>query len=417
MQTVFYSWQSDLPNSTNRGFIQGCLEKAIKELKAEGTVAVEPALDRDTEGRPGSPDIADTIFEKIDNCSAFVADVSFINGCTNNTSPAFATEGERCSCTRLTPNPNVIAEWGRATRSVDFNRIICVLNETTGDVEDLPFDLRKRRILTYRLTMGEEKADQRKLLVGSLKKRLREVLDMPRVALDLQFADSESEKELGTTITLEGVLYSPLPKNQIPKFQKEIRSVIGTTEFVMIPGIQANTDYYVEKADYLVHSRLTRPVAFIVSNVGEQLLRNVRLNLTVPRYEGGGLVMLNKRDMPELPNRYSNPYNVSPGLALRNVLRASNNPGAVEVRAFDDRFKVEVDFGDVQAKASVFTDIFYVGAIRSRQVELVGGIYSDDFSEPQEVALFIDFETTERTMTLNDLRQLLPEEPRYKDDD
>jgi len=265
--------------------------------------------------------------------------------------------------------------------------------------------------------MGEEKADQRKLLVGSLKKRLREVLDMPRVALDLQFADSESEKELGTTITLEGVLYSPLPKNQIPKFQKEIRSVIGTTEFVMIPGIQANTDYYVEKADYLVHSRLTRPVAFIVSNVGEQLLRNVRLNLTVPRYEGGGLVMLNKRDMPELPNRYSNPYNVSPGLALRNVLRASNNPGAVEVRAFDDRFKVEVDFGDVQAKASVFTDIFYVGAIRSRQVELVGGIYSDDFSEPQEVALFIDFETTERTMTLNDLRQLLPEEPRYKDDD
>ncbi|HEY2412398.1 MAG TPA: hypothetical protein VGI40_09160 [Pirellulaceae bacterium] len=80
MQTIFYSWQSDLPNSTNRGFIGDCLEKAIKELRAEGSLGVDPALDRDTQGVPGSPDIADTIFEKIDKCSMFVGDVSLING-------------------------------------------------------------------------------------------------------------------------------------------------------------------------------------------------------------------------------------------------------------------------------------------------------------------------------------------------
>src|SRR5262245_38295219 len=132
MQTIFYSWQSDLPNSTNRGFIGDCLERAIKELRAEGSLGVEPALDRDTQGVPGSPDIADTIFEKIDNCAMFVGDVSFING---------RRDGAACDCTRLTPNPNVIAEWGWASKAVGFERVVCVLNEATGGVNDLPFDL------------------------------------------------------------------------------------------------------------------------------------------------------------------------------------------------------------------------------------------------------------------------------------
>ena len=59
--TIFYSWQSDLPNATNRGFINECLEKAIKALNAEQQFAVEPCLDRDTLNVPGSPDIARTI--------------------------------------------------------------------------------------------------------------------------------------------------------------------------------------------------------------------------------------------------------------------------------------------------------------------------------------------------------------------
>lgn len=62
---LFYSWQSDLPNSTNRGFIQRALEDAAVKIAADDTVAVEPVVDRDTQGVPGSPDIAATIFGKI----------------------------------------------------------------------------------------------------------------------------------------------------------------------------------------------------------------------------------------------------------------------------------------------------------------------------------------------------------------
>ena len=52
---IFYSWQSDLANPTNRGLIGFALEDAAKSLR---TIEVEPVLDRDTRGVPGSPDIA-----------------------------------------------------------------------------------------------------------------------------------------------------------------------------------------------------------------------------------------------------------------------------------------------------------------------------------------------------------------------
>lgn len=68
--TIFYSWQSDLPNKTNRGFIEDALEKAITQLKKD--VAVYEAergdgmrLDKDTKNLPGSPAIVQAIFDKI----------------------------------------------------------------------------------------------------------------------------------------------------------------------------------------------------------------------------------------------------------------------------------------------------------------------------------------------------------------
>ena len=152
--TVFYSWQSDLPNRTNRGFIEDCLERSIKELKAESDLRIDPALDRDTKDVPGSPDIAATIFEKIESCGLFVCDVSIINkGATG----------------RPTPNPNVLIELGFAVKCLGWNRVICVFNEETGSIADLPFDLRHRRVRPYKLAETQDKADTRKRLTGMLK--------------------------------------------------------------------------------------------------------------------------------------------------------------------------------------------------------------------------------------------------------
>jgi hypothetical protein len=167
--TVFYSWQSDLPNATNRGLILDALERAAKTIRADGSVAVEPVVDRDTQNVPGAPDIAHTIFQKIEKAAAFVADVSIIN-------PGVG---------RPTPNPNVLIELGYALKTLGNSRTVLVANTVNGSVESLPFDLRTKRVLSYHLPPGAgDKPDQRKKLQDGLESALRAILaDLPTTPL------------------------------------------------------------------------------------------------------------------------------------------------------------------------------------------------------------------------------------------
>ena len=92
---VFYSWQTDLPNSTNRGLIQSALESAAKSIRDDDSIKIEPVIDRDTIGVPGAPDIADTILAKIEKSQIFVADVSI--------KLLFASENEPTLITKMYP--------------------------------------------------------------------------------------------------------------------------------------------------------------------------------------------------------------------------------------------------------------------------------------------------------------------------
>lgn len=158
-KTIFYSWQSDLASNTNRGFIEDSLEKAIKGINRL-EVHLDVAIDRDTQHSSGTPDIVNTLFEKIDRCQVFVADVSLIN-----------TEGKR------TPNPNVLLELGYAAKCVGWANIICIYNTEYGQPEELPFDLRFRRPLQYKVSKAGPKAAERNLLAAALQKSLQAVLD------------------------------------------------------------------------------------------------------------------------------------------------------------------------------------------------------------------------------------------------
>ena len=134
MTTIFFSWQSDLPNKTNRNLIENSIKLALKKMNQDSPYSLITEIDRDTKGVLGSPDIVDSILTKIDKCGLFIADISIINSSLN---------GKR------TPNPNVLFELGYAVKCLEWDRVICVFNSDFGDVSELPFDLRNRRILTY----------------------------------------------------------------------------------------------------------------------------------------------------------------------------------------------------------------------------------------------------------------------------
>ena len=63
---VFYSWQSDTDSKLNRNFIEDAIEKAIKWVNKDASEGPLLAIDKDTRGVPGSPDIVNAILQKID---------------------------------------------------------------------------------------------------------------------------------------------------------------------------------------------------------------------------------------------------------------------------------------------------------------------------------------------------------------
>ena len=115
--TIFYSWQSDLPNSTTRGLIESSIEAAVRSLR--DTVSVY--ADRDTQGVTGSPDIVQTIFSKIDESDVFVADVTSVA-----TYHPLDKDGNETDRLKATPNANVMIELGYATQVVGWDNI-CLL--------------------------------------------------------------------------------------------------------------------------------------------------------------------------------------------------------------------------------------------------------------------------------------------------
>lgn len=145
-KTLFYAWQNDTEPTCNRYFIRDSLKKALAQLSDDESVEDSPRLDHDTAGVPGTPTIADTIFEKIEKANIFVADVTFVG-----------SGGEK-----KLPNPNVMIELGYALHALSSDRVLLVMNTAHGGTEHLPFDLRNRRFpTTYCLEAGSTKEQKR----------------------------------------------------------------------------------------------------------------------------------------------------------------------------------------------------------------------------------------------------------------
>lgn len=156
---VFYSWQSDVHPKACRKFIKAALTDALK--KAGEALDLEeadrPVVDEATTGAAGMVDIAGTLLEKIAASAAYVADITPI---------AKSPRG------RALPNPNVVYELGWACAKPGYQHVIALMNTADGyRVEDLPFDIRNRRVVTYELkddATPAQIAKEQKALAGIL---------------------------------------------------------------------------------------------------------------------------------------------------------------------------------------------------------------------------------------------------------
>lgn len=135
---LFYSWQSD--NDTERKLIRKGLTNAVKSLKKDRKTLI---IDSDMRGVPGSQDIPNTLFNKIEQSDIFVADVNLV----------FSSNHRENT---LSPNPNVLIELGFAAAKLGWGKVVMILDTENQKIEDLPFDIRQRSILWHNSQDVEE---------------------------------------------------------------------------------------------------------------------------------------------------------------------------------------------------------------------------------------------------------------------
>lgn len=156
-ETIFFSWQSDTELAL-APIIRKSLRRVSQALAKKTSIGSPTVkIDEATRDLPGSPNIADSIREKIRAADVFVADVTLINA-----------QAERGSG-RSTPNPNVMFELGFAVAELGWARIILLFNERLPmKADDLPFDIRANRASPFR---GDDSAGLNELLtiaIGSI---------------------------------------------------------------------------------------------------------------------------------------------------------------------------------------------------------------------------------------------------------
>jgi hypothetical protein len=146
-RTIFFAWQLNTPSETNKKFIWEALNHSARNAAIESQPELSPRAESDTQGIPGTPNIIQTIFKRIQQCAVFVADLSFVGTTSDG---------------KMLPNPNVLIELGFAARSIGWERTILVMNGTYGSAAQLPFDvLQHRWPIEYRLTERTQVRDRR----------------------------------------------------------------------------------------------------------------------------------------------------------------------------------------------------------------------------------------------------------------
>jgi len=143
-------------------------------------------------------------------------------------------------------------------------------------------------------------------------------------------------------------------------------------------------------------------VRLVVKNVGTVSTANVRIEIAVPT--NVGLAIMASSDIPERPERKIDLFNI--GSVRHATSSARQSPGTLEIDKNDERFRIEIECGELQPGRRVWSEVFYIGMGDSGDVALTGQILAEKLPKPQDFELIISAKVARSQMSVAELRAL-----------
>jgi hypothetical protein len=234
----------------------------------------------------------------------------------------------------------------------------------------------------------------------------------PQVAeLIVEFADVERDGSLGPSITWDAEFCEMPAMESIPDLTPKNSGRDSYTAPFYDLDNRPNENYYRELANYEFAKRLFRPVRLVVTNVGQVSANNVRAELSIPT--DAGVVVMYPSDLPKAPKKRSFPFDTVFGDKHWPALQS--RPGDVVIDKNDDRFRVEIDCGNLQPGRVVWSGVVYMGIAPTGDREMVGQVFAENLPQPKDFTLTVSVNVANTQMNVSDLRSL--PEPRRSEDE
>jgi len=222
----------------------------------------------------------------------------------------------------------------------------------------------------------------------------------PAAELLVEFSHLDRDDALGTKISWEAEYCEMPAKEMIPDLSPPRQlDPFGIDLSAIDPMNRLNVNFFREMADFEFARRLFRPVRLVVRNIGQVAANNVRAEITVPI--DIGVVVIDFSDFPERPKQRADIFSNSALKGIKPAFR--RDPGEVDIVKNSERFRIEINCGDLQPGRRVWSDVFYIGKESSGQLSLSGSIFADNLPQPKDFELTVSVTATKTAMSVYEL--------------
>lgn len=269
--TVFFSWQSDVPENSEilRSFIKTSIQKI------EATQNVNVLYDEASRSVVGSQKVDEVILEKIRACDVFIADITPI--------AKIETEENDKPRIKLLPNPNVAFELGYAMHCLSMEQVLIVL--PTGIPHgQLPFDFNHNRLIEFDEQINPMDEEIEKSLAFCKKSRtslIDVIVANPEdKILHPQYKQTKFIAERQKNIDV-GAAFA-----QIKQFQESMSQVVSPFKQMNMAKVQV-----IRKE--INHSY--SPIQLVIQNNNDVAIDNIDFQITCTQ-DGASIVETNVKD-------------------------------------------------------------------------------------------------------------------------